>query len=651
MRKGLLILLLLCVAACMCGCSILPDESAEVLPDLRLLERPVYADEAVPAGAAPSSQDVFRLDLWLDATPNMGGINIHRLSLYPHYSTKYREGGFHYRFGNETGMYESVLRGMLSAAEGSRVRLLRYGSERLPDEYLMAEGVADPGADSGKLRSLRRDMLTFAIDPLPGVFSSFSSERMTDSFYTPGTPMLNRMGEINHSLLENPAKAEAMTVALEKQAEGIRKESDPSLIALDDDSDYALLYALDNLDPSRLSVITCDPASIRRLNPISSDGAPVALVEQLMKERGIFDAGLSVGIYAFTLDYMGQMSSFADADFSEPLLWGKLKYNNSKKRIESALPMPRILLAIVVGREAQVDEYTGRLNAELASSDALKELRGPENGELTYARGGETIAQQPFGFTYEYTQITRPALSAFTHQSSGVALASAGETDQETRLVSLAAGKDASITASVPAENPAARLTALSLKVDDALLLTRTLSSTEAVSLPEKAQVIALRDRLYVYEHCQPEAAFHLEHAGEQDGKLVFTISAGADLEPGYYRLSLSADYADGAVEWETAPWIGETSVSISNEEISAWESFTGLMTAYDRKRANIPRAFQHAWGPATDALYHNQPYPDFPPVYKAPGLAELVRQLQSAAAPLQSPCLRYTFDVFVNNP
>ena len=50
------------------------------------------------------------------------------------------------------------------------------------------------------------------------------------------------------------------------------------------------------------------------------------------------------------------------------------------------------------------------------------------------------------------------------------------------------------------------------------------------------------------------------------------------------------------------------------------------------------------------DGTYRDMPYPDFPPVYKAPGLKELVEQLQSAANVAQTPCLRYAFDVFVTN-
>jgi len=41
---------------------------------------------------------------------------------------------------------------------------------------------------------------------------------------------------------------------------------------------------------------------------------------------------------------------------------------------------------------------------------------------------------------------------------------------------------------------------------------------------------------------------------------------------------------------------------------------------------------------------------PDFPPVMLAPGLSELVSQLQDAAHPGTTPYIRYVFDLFVDN-
>ena len=162
--------------------------------------------------------------------------------------------------------------------------------------------------------------------------------------------------------------------------------------------------------------------------------------------------------------------------------------------------------------------------------------------------------------------------------------------------------------------------------------------------------MIALRDKLYIYRHQESGAAFRVAKTEADGDALVFTLVSDKPLEPGYYHLHLSADYAAGAVAWETEPWVSECSATLSNEQISTWETFTSLMATHERKRENIARTFQHAWGPAADGKYHGMAYPDCPPVYKAPGLSELVKQLQRAADLKQSPCLRYTFDIFVDN-
>ena len=135
MRKTILWTLLAAMLFCLTGCAALDSLSVSaVQPDLRLLSRPVYEEPSKPVITEESG--AYQLDLWLDASQTMGGINPQTESMYPHASRRYREGGFHYRFENTTGMYETVLRCMLSSAEGSRVRLLRCGNERLPDAFL-----------------------------------------------------------------------------------------------------------------------------------------------------------------------------------------------------------------------------------------------------------------------------------------------------------------------------------------------------------------------------------------------------------------------------------------------------------------------------------------------------------------------------------
>ncbi|MBR3872907.1 MAG: hypothetical protein IKJ26_01935 [Clostridia bacterium] len=642
MRKALLTVFLAALALCLCGCSTMPSEP--VRPDVRMLDRPLYADEQAVSAESSATQSALRLDLWLDASHTMGGINLNEESMYPHYSRKYREGGFHYRYEDTTGLYENVLRTMLAAAEGSRVRLLRCGDERLTDAFL-----AEAFSESTDLRSLRRDMLTYAIDPMPTVFAGFSAERMDGSFYSLGSPQLNQLPQLDAALLENPAYAQQITDVLSQQIRRIQS-GDMSLTAIGQDADYPLLYALDNLDPSRLSVITCDPASIRKTTAVAADGTPHDLIADLLEERGVFDNGLSVGMYAFTLDYIGQLSSFSTVDFSEPLVWGHLKYNTKKGRAEGVLPMPRTLLTLVIGQPQQVADFTKALNETFDTSAVFKALRGPEKGELTYARSGQTITQQPFTFDYVYTQIDRPTLAVHTHHTQSVIL-SAETVDAASRLITLPAGEGRTFTVTLPLEDARAELTDVELKALDALTLSHTLPNLPDVVVPENAQVIPLRDTLYVYEQHVPEnTPFTIVSVERVEDTLVFTIQTQESLEPGYYHLSLSADYA-GHINWQTAPWVEELSCSFTNEQIAEWEAFSRLMTQFERRRENVSRPFQHAWGPATDALYHGTPYPDFPPVDKVPQLSSLVSQVQTAANVQQTPCVRYTFDVFAVTP
>ena len=283
MRKAVWGLLLAVMLFAFSGCTVLDELSqSDALPDLRLLSQPSYQEEP-PAEQPEQLESAVQLDLWLDATQVMGGVNPNVKSMYPHASRKYREGGFHYRYENQTGMYETVLRCMLSSMENSRVRLLRYGSERLPDDYLRTH--VNLHATQDELRSIRRDMLTYAIDPMPSVFDDFSAEKMTDSFYSLGTPPMNQLANVNARALENTALADEMEAALVQQISAIAKGTDESLLAAADDSDSALLYALSNLDLNRLSVITCDPAAIRKLNVVDSDGQPITLLEELLRQQ------------------------------------------------------------------------------------------------------------------------------------------------------------------------------------------------------------------------------------------------------------------------------------------------------------------------------------------------------------------------------
>ncbi|MEG0270780.1 MAG: hypothetical protein RR821_11075, partial [Clostridia bacterium] len=118
----------------------------------------------------------------------------------------------------------------------------------------------------------------------------------------------------------------------------------------------------------------------------------------------------------------------------------------------------------------------------------------------------------------------------------------------------------------------------------------------------------------------------------------------------GYYRLRLCADSAKEQFAYTPVDWVSKQSVTLSNEQCSAWESFTQLITANEHNPRSIPKQFQHAWGSAETKTYHDIAIPDCPPVDRAPGLSELYDQICAASSIAQSPFLRCVFDVFVTS-
>ncbi len=664
-RRAVLWLTLAALCLALGGCDALRPEGRTLsAPDLSALTFAPYEPEDAPSPESAAA-GYYRVDLWLDGTQNAGGINPEDESMYPHTGRKYREGGFHYRYGLQVGWYESVLRGLLGAAEGTRVRLLRYGNERVPDaevEYIA--GTSEPAA----LASVRRDLMTYALDPDAGVFGGLSAEKMDDSFYSLGASQLNQMARFlpdGGSELENPGKAGDMSAALDRVIAAVGFGGDGYTIAQSrDEHECALLEALNCLDLSRLSVLTVDPASMGRMAGADAAGKPVAYYEEALRSLGVFDRGLSVGLYVFRLDYMGQLKTVCAADLAEPLIWGRL-LSNSRGGVEGVGAMPRDLLTLVIGPEAQVADYMGRLNARLDADDSLRGTRGPREGELSYASRGETVTQQPFAFSYDSLLISRPATGYYTQHTPGAALSGA-ETDARSGLQTalLTPGEDGryadqTLTVRVPLSGSDAaidpgRLTDARLETLTTLLLSDTLPNTaENASAARDGQTLAYRDTLYVYRAGEAAAPspFTLRSARIAEGALVFEVAvSGARLTQGYYRLLLRCDVTGEAVAWPEIGWLAGESAEVTADDAYAWETFTAAMSRYDRDTAILPKQFQHAWGPYTDKLYHGLTIPDCPPVWKALNLSELVAQLRAAAAPGTEPMCRYALDVFADN-
>ncbi|NLO86413.1 MAG: hypothetical protein GX096_13475 [Clostridiales bacterium] len=679
--KKWIVLLVCLVPLTLGGCTIMEIEGTQTAqgPNLGLLSMPPYEGER-QVQAETADLGSMRVDLWLDATQVMGGIRTREEGLYSRFSKRYREGGFQYQYENEVGMYEYLLMDMLSTVEGSFVRMLRYGNERLPNDHLVSSGLVNANAPEETFRSIRRDLLTYALEPMQTVLSDISQEKMTDGFYSLGTPLLNQMTSFaldDGAKLENPGMVSEMSAALDSQINGVKEGE---FTSVGNDLDYPLLYALDNLDLSRLSVITCDPAAIRKQTDIKADGEVVSYISELVERRGIFDSGLTVGLYAFTLDYIGQMESFGTADFAENLLWGRLLYNSNKRITQGTLPMPRILLTLVIGSGEQVDNFASKLDGFIARDENLKGPRGPEKDELTYTANGETITQQPFEFSYEYTSLSRPSVGYYTQYTKGMQLDAGGGQSK----VTLADGyptitftpsdagelQSTEITISFPAydlpDDIKADLTKLNgagVDVASALLMTKTMVNAADAVIEEDSQVIALREKLYVFEMIQEPFApapqdnpFTLKDISfSDDGETLCAAIAvdGTKLKAGYYRIELAADLSGEQLTWLPVDWInGATSLSVTptNAQIATWEEFAALIAEYERKSTSVPKQFVHAWGPVATRRYHDTVIPDFPPVYLAQGLSELYAQLLSVANVEVSPYVRFDFDVYVTS-
>lgn len=706
-RRAALFALLLLALLMLSACDALDNPAPQAAgPNLSLVSLPAWHDDSAPAAQAQIGDGGYALvDFWLDGTQNMGGINVSAASMYPHMGKKYREGGFHYHYGARAGWYESLLGDFLTAAGDARVRTLRYGNEVMPDDALAGYGLQREAAD--ERASVWRDLHTVAQETDAGFFKRMGAEDMQSSFYALGAPdWLARAATLDAQQLENPALRDAMAGAQAAQANAIAAGDGAYILAAGRDEVRCALYdALPNLDLRRLSVITVDPASVRRLSGADDTGKTIAYYEQLLRQTGVFDAGLCVGVLDFQLDYLGQLSTFTTADLSEPLVWGRVILDEKKQTFENLGVMPRRLLTLVVGTRARVDDFITRLTTAISGDRALRGLRGPQNGELTYAADGQTVTQQPFAFAWNHTVIARPGMGYYTQATAGASLAEAADASVGNAALTGAEGEgaaaiteaggaagaqsaaaaatvaesglpritlaadargqqpDRTLTITLPIEAGAdgasldvSRLTGASLTAQSSVLLGEVLPNTpQNAAAGTGGQTITYRDRVYRFAEGAEGDAFSLQRIAEDGGRLVVTLAVDGDLlHTGYYRLHVAADATGEQVAWQAVPWIDgaeSVSASVSDAQVYEWETFTTAMTEYDRDSKSLPRMFQHAWGPFTEKLYHGLRVPDFPPVYRSVRLKELFAQLRAAAASDVSPLIRYTFEVFVPGP
>jgi hypothetical protein len=124
MKKAALWIMLAAMLFALCSCTRLDElYRSDALPDLRLLVQPAYEEPAPAKEESEAAASVIRLDMWLDGSQTMGGVNPNEKSMYPHSSRKYREGGFHYRYQQETGFSRANLHRIIFVPKKNEVTL------------------------------------------------------------------------------------------------------------------------------------------------------------------------------------------------------------------------------------------------------------------------------------------------------------------------------------------------------------------------------------------------------------------------------------------------------------------------------------------------------------------------------------------------
>ena len=333
--------------------------------------------------------------------------------------------------------------------------------------------------------------------------------------------------------------------------------------------------------------------------------------------------------------------------------------------------MPRLLLALVVGQPAQVRAYTEKWNSLLDQDEKLQETRGPEKGQLCYTANGETVTQQPFAFFYEYTDIQRPSAGLYTQREEGFAVqAESGAVSRENGLYTVRlTGREGSesLTLRWPLQQmegaetlDLSQLTGKSVRVIDSLLLDSVLPNTPETAMESGAdrQALTLRDKQYVFvrqenpfDDAPEQSPFALTGLrwNEENHCLEAELQVEREkLKSGYYRLEVEAELSGRQILWPKVEWEKRLGTEITNSQISTWESFTQHLYRCGRRLKNVPKQFDHAWGPATSKPYQDVTIPDFPPVYRALHLQSLLEQLREGANVENVPLIRCVLDVFV---
>lgn len=649
-RTGAALVLLLCL---------LVNAALAGAPDMRTLTYTAPAAYEVQAEeAGVDANRVIPVDVWLDATPNMGGINVIADSLLPSArGSAHYEGGFHYRYVEGRtelhGWYVDLLEALpeLMGPQRSRLRVLRYDDGLFSEELLEQYGLTDTP-------SVQRDLHTWATDASAETFTAMV-EPDARQFYTPGSAAANRAKSVT---LENAAQREDVYAA---QAAGLALHREGRELVQREAGEAHLMMALSSLDPDHLSLITVDTWSLGRMTQVQ-DGTVVDSIAPLLEASGLFQQqDLSMTVFALRMDYVGAISSFAWEQPAEALQWGRLT-NGSGKWRECA--MPRCMLLLVAGHAAEVAEMSRRLET-LFSSEAFAGQRGFQDGDgqaalVNYFYEDQRYTRTAFDFAYVREDIPRAkrltcqTLSAVTEVTQNGTVKAIGET-----LVAASQGgryADQEITLQFPLpETGGVKLDAAALEqavraeLIGSLTLTETYQNTPANRAALDAagtQYVAYRDQMYAFAPLENMTGAAVTAAVDGQTVRVTLHLAGASLTPGWRTFRLTMNIPAEAWQMPNGfAWLqdndlsgaadaGKWNYAYSEKLPAAWLTLPQkIHDASGTTRRELANTLRHAWCIGTESQTLGMT-PNIPPVFRLLGAEELVRQLRQSALSVSSP-------------
>lgn len=636
---------------------------AQGVPDLSLLvyETPERMAPMEATGAARAR--IIPIDLWLDGTENMGGINGIEGTIYQGAEESIYSGGFHYLQsygwgGKELhGWYLDILTALPTLLGDGQAtwRVMRYGDEKISDELL-----GEFGLDPARGASLRRDLMTYA----NGVDAQLFREMVQPTaanFYGLGTEGMERIGMLDD--VENADCREALAAA---QAALLARAREGSAGAVMDREagESHFLQALESMDTTRLNVLTLDTWSLGNDQAARGDTLTSVYQETLEALDLFAGQGLAVTFFALRLDYVGSITSYGMLRPQEAMHWGRLLQAENGRYKECA--MPRDMLMILIGREDEVDEVAGRLERFLQTDETLNDAQGrgfhPGDGAVVavnYFYDDELYERTNFTFAYDRGDLRPEQVTAATEADAAVLLSGGTEWVVHPKADGGYSDQQLTITAPLTEAMRALGVTAESLigtaELADSLVLTQTAANAPetVAALREEAgvQVIPLRDRLYIFRAAEA-LDMQLSARVESDQLTVTVTLPGAQLAPGYWTLHVSCRQPDGAAALPAAfPFADEAWNYETGERMpTQWLDMPARIAASaDDVRRRLQSGLRHAWCVGNERTTLGQT-PNIPPVFRLLNAERLTDAFRQAAVQGEKLILDVQVTIRVDN-